>query len=99
MKSDSNGIGFKAGAGLVESLGRSALRPRAQSFLVSNVSLVQSEDRLTYVPVRPYESRFGLGALNEAEDDDIDVYDSDDPCGPDLYALRCHSVTPMTAPV
>ncbi|KAI9458144.1 hypothetical protein BJY52DRAFT_437826 [Lactarius psammicola] len=54
MKSDSYGIGYTAGPGLVESLGQK--RPEVKG------------PRLA--------AGFGLGALNEAEDDDVDVYDS-----------------------
>jgi hypothetical protein len=54
--------------------GRSALRPRAQSFLVSSVRYADAY-RFSFFP-SPTKAGFGLGALNEAEDDDVDVYDS-----------------------
>ncbi|KAF8273088.1 hypothetical protein EI94DRAFT_1676992 [Lactarius quietus] len=54
MKSDSNGLGFAAGPGLVESLGQK--RPEVKGPTLA--------------------AGFGLGALNEADDDDIDIYDS-----------------------
>ena len=75
IKSDSNGLGYTAGPGLVESLGQK--RPEVKGPKLSGqrcLAVVQSETYST--SVRSSLAGFGLGALNEAEDDDIDVYDS-----------------------
>ena len=77
MKTDVHGLGFKAGAGLMESIGEK--RPRAsgpklagacERFVRRRSSFSRDLIRLSYA------AGFGLGALNEAEDDDVDIYES-----------------------
>ncbi len=71
MKSDSHGLGLAAALGLVESLGQKRTGVKGPR-LAGELGLVEVSPTETHLSCI---AGFGLGALNEAEDDDIDVYD------------------------
>ena len=77
MKTDVHGLGFKAGAGLMESIGEK--RPRASGPKLAGACDVFVRRRSSFsrdLILLSYAAGFGLGALNEAEDDDVDIYES-----------------------
>lgn len=71
-KDNFHGLGYKSGLGLHASLGRS--KAEAEGPRIScKLTCVQS--RCIQLKKSRFLAGFGLGALNDADEDDIDVYD------------------------
>lgn len=75
-KDNFHGIGYVPGMSLQESLGSRHGESTRKGPNISGMLLKSIEYRQQLKPLNLFLAGFGLGALNDADEDDLDVYDS-----------------------